>query len=193
MNNIHEYSEFKLTKEDNNITHLDLSIERNSNDLHQGFNRKLTQTGTTTHHTSNHPLEHKLAAYNFYVNSMMTLPITEQAKQQEWNIILTVAKYTGFLLQIIRKLKNKIILTTQKKVTLTQQKKWFTFIYHIPYTHKVTSLFKNTNLIVAFQTSSTIYNQLRNRIPLNKINSNGIYKLKYKTCNNSYTGQTGDQ
>jgi len=70
MNNIHEYSEFKLTKEDNNITHLDLSIERNSNDLHQGFNRKLTQTGTTTHHTSNHPLEHKLAAYNFYVNSM---------------------------------------------------------------------------------------------------------------------------
>ena len=27
-------------------------------------------------------------------------------------------------------------------------------------------------------------------IPLNKINSNDIYKLKCKTCNNSYVGQT---
>ena len=45
----------------------------------------------------------------------MTLPITGQAKQQEWNIILTVAKYNGFPLQIIRKLRNKILLKTQRK------------------------------------------------------------------------------
>jgi hypothetical protein len=32
---------------------------------------------------------------------MITLPITEQAKKQEWNIILTVAKNNGLSLQII--------------------------------------------------------------------------------------------
>jgi len=38
---------------------------------------------------------------------MITLPITEQAKQQEWNIILTLAKNNVFSLQTIHKLKTK--------------------------------------------------------------------------------------
>ena len=81
MNNIHTCSEFTLTDEENNITYLDLSIHRNNNDIHLCIYRKPTQTDT-----SNHPLEHKLAVYNFYINRMRKLPITEQAKQQEWNI-----------------------------------------------------------------------------------------------------------
>ena len=71
---------------------------------------EINQGHTTIHFTSNHPLEHKFAAYNFYINRKITLPITEQAKQQEWNIILTVAKNNGFPIQIIHKLKNKITL-----------------------------------------------------------------------------------
>ena len=52
---------------------------------------------------------------------MITLPITEKAQQQEGNFILTTAKNNGFPLQIIHKLKNKIILKTQKTgVTPTQ-------------------------------------------------------------------------
>jgi hypothetical protein len=46
---------------------------------------------------------------------MTTLAIIEQAKQQEWNIILTVAKNNGFSLQIIHKLQNKIIHKTHTK------------------------------------------------------------------------------
>ena len=63
--------------------------------------------------------------------------------------------------------------------------------YHSPVIHKVTNLFKNTNFNISFQTNNTIYNQLHVRIPLNKINSRDVYKLKYTTCNNSYVGQTG--
>jgi len=36
----------------------------------------------------------------------MTPPTTKQAKQKEWNIILTIAKNNVFPLQIIHKLKN---------------------------------------------------------------------------------------
>jgi hypothetical protein len=32
---------------------------------------------------------------------VITLPITDQVKQQEWNVILAVAKNNGFSLQII--------------------------------------------------------------------------------------------
>jgi len=40
---------------------------------------------------------------------------TEQARQQEWNSIHTMAGNNGFPLQIIRNLKNKLIPKTQKK------------------------------------------------------------------------------
>jgi hypothetical protein len=83
MNNIHKCSEFKLTEEENNnITYLDLSINRNNNDLHIRIHRKPTQTYTTIYFIPNHPLEHKLAAYNFYINRMIALAIREQTKQQ---------------------------------------------------------------------------------------------------------------
>jgi len=69
---------------------------------------------------------------------MITLLITGQAKQQEWNIILTIAKNNGFPLQIIHKLKNTIILKTQKtKVTptKTQETKKMGHLHITPSTH----------------------------------------------------------
>jgi len=55
---------------------------------------------------------------------MITLPITEQAKQQEWNLILTIARNKGFPLQIIHNLKNKLMLKLQQtKVTTTQKQR----------------------------------------------------------------------
>jgi hypothetical protein len=40
------------------------------------------------------------------------LPITKQAKQQEWNVIRTIAKNNGFPLYIIHNLRNKLITKT---------------------------------------------------------------------------------
>jgi len=100
------------------------------------------------------PLEHNLAAYTVHINRMITLPITQQAKQQEWNIILTIPRNNGFPLQIIHNLKNKLMLVTQQTTaipTQTQLKKnWVTFTYESPLIHKVTNLFKHTNLNLAF-------------------------------------------
>ena len=116
--------------------------------------------------------------------------ITEQARQQEWNIILPIARSNGFPLQIIHNLKNKLILKKQETLTQTQWKKWITFTYYSPLIHKVINLFKSTHLNIAFQACNTIYNQLCDRTPLNKINSSRIYKLQCKTHNKSYVGQT---
>jgi len=96
MNSLHRYLEFKTMEEENNINYLVISIHRHNNNLNLGVYRKPPQTDTTIHFTSNHPLEHKPAAYTFYINRMITLPITEQAKQQEWNTVLTIAENNGF-------------------------------------------------------------------------------------------------
>jgi len=176
-----------------NINYLDLTIHRHNNNLSLGIYRKPTLTDITIHFTSNHPLEQKLAAFIFYINRMITPPITEQAKQREWNTILTIAKNNGFPLHIIHNLRNKLIAKTQQTLfTQTQQKKkWIKYTYHIPLIHKITKLFRHTNINIAFRDTNTIYKQLSNKIIQNKISSSGIYKLKCNTCNNSYVGQTG--
>ena len=55
---------------------------------------------------------------------MITLPITEQAKQQEWNTILTIAKNNRFPSHVIHNLRNILITKTQHTFTAqTHQKK----------------------------------------------------------------------
>jgi hypothetical protein len=101
---------------------------------------------------------------------MLSTPITEQAKQLEWNTISTIANNNGFPLRIIHNLKNKIVKTQNKENSSapTQRKPLNTFTYHSPPISKATNLFKRTNINTAFQTSNTIYNQLHDRTPQTK-------------------------
>jgi hypothetical protein len=77
-NNIDKHFQFKLPTEENNlINYLDLSSYRNNSDVELGIYRKPTSSNTTIHFSSNHPYEHKLAAFKYYINRMLTLPITK--------------------------------------------------------------------------------------------------------------------
>jgi hypothetical protein len=121
INSIHKYFEFKLTEEENqNINYLDLSIHRNNNNRQLGIYRKPTQRDTTIHFTTDHPLEHKLAAYNFNINRMLSTPITEQARKQERNTICNIAgnsitDYPQFKEQNNQETKNKKTPTQKQR------------------------------------------------------------------------------
>jgi len=66
MNNIDKHLALKLSEEENNtINYLDLFIHRNTNSNYIGIYRKPTYSYVTIQFSSNHPLEHKLAAFNF--------------------------------------------------------------------------------------------------------------------------------
>jgi hypothetical protein len=67
----------------------------------------------------NNPHEHKLAAFNHYINRMLTLPITKQLQQQEWKIIQTIARNNGFPIHVIHKLKKKLEAKKQTAATKT--------------------------------------------------------------------------
>ena len=69
-NDIDKLLEFKISEEENNtINNLDLSSHRNTNNIDLGIYRKTTHTDIIIQFSSNHPLEHKLAALNFYINN----------------------------------------------------------------------------------------------------------------------------
>jgi len=136
--------EFKISEEINNtLPYRDLSISRSNNNIELDIYRKPTYTDIMIHYTSNHPYNHKVAAFIFYINRMISMPITRQATNQEWHKILTMARNNGFPEHIIHELKKK--LTTNKiKVTQTnppqkQTNKWITFTFYGPPVHKVTN------------------------------------------------------
>ena len=89
-----------------------------------GYTKKPTSADITIHYTSNHPWEHKKAAYTYYINRALTLPITEQARVQEWLNISSMAKTNGFPKKFIQEMKDREIekLTRQDNGKQEKQK-----------------------------------------------------------------------
>jgi hypothetical protein len=113
--------QFKISTETKNtINYLDLLIHRNNNNnITIGIYRKPTETDTVIHITSNHPYEQTLSAFYYYINRLIILPITEKSKQNEWEIILAIARNNGYPINIIQKLKPKL---TNKEENKNQNK-----------------------------------------------------------------------
>ena len=80
------------TEESNTINYMDINIHKNNNNIDVSIYRKSTCTDTTVLYSSNHPHEHKIAAFRYYINRMITLPITEKYKKEEWKTILAIAR-----------------------------------------------------------------------------------------------------
>ena len=95
---------------------------------------------------------------------MITLPITKQAQEQEWDKIFTIAQNSVFPKHTIHNLRKKLSANNKKKplgdtqqITQGEDKKWITFTYHSPLIRKVTNLFKQTKLNIALKSTSTTY------------------------------------
>jgi hypothetical protein len=85
INNIDQHIEFKLSNEEKRtINYLHLTINREINKVNLSLYRKPTYIDITIHASSNHPYDHRIAAFKYYINRMITMPITEQATKQEW-------------------------------------------------------------------------------------------------------------
>jgi hypothetical protein len=78
-----------------------------------------------------------------------------------------MARHNGFPTQKIINMEKKERAKNKDKRTNTNdtqerqvQKKWVTFTYHIPIIRKVTNLFNDTEIRIAFKATNTIHQQL---------------------------------
>ena len=76
---------------DNNVNFLDLSITRKPTSLRISIFCKSTTTDTIINLLSNHLLEHKMAAYQFLIRRMISLPLDREQQYKEWQHILHIA------------------------------------------------------------------------------------------------------
>jgi len=125
---------------------LALSITRKSTSLELDIYHKPTATDTTINFHSNHPLEHKLAAYRLFINRMLSLPLNEVQRHKEWISIKQTAR-NNIPIHLLTKLRRKI----QKKLnqphlptTSIQDTIWANFTHSSAHVRKITNLFKNT-------------------------------------------------
>jgi len=72
------------------------------------------------------------------------------------------------------------------------KKIWTTFTFHSPKIRKMTDLLKNTNIVIAFKTTTTSHHPIKPAAPtqLQEHEKSGIYKIICKTCHKAYVGQT---
>jgi len=104
MNSINTNLEFKIvTESDQSINYLDMTITRTSKDINIDIYRKPTNSNITVHQNSNHPQDHKDAAYRYYANRMKELPNTKQAISLERIRITEIARLNGYPKQYINK------------------------------------------------------------------------------------------
>jgi len=105
------------------INHLDLTISRNINRIGISVYRNPTNANITIQYTSNQPWDHKRAAFTHYINKELTLPITEQARTQEWENIFNKAQQNGFPIKVIQNIKEKEIAKQNKRPARKNEEK----------------------------------------------------------------------
>jgi hypothetical protein len=92
----------------------------------------------------------------------------------------------------ILRLYNKYKLRKNKtEDTTKKQQKWISFTYIGHYIRKVTKLFKDTNIKIAYRTTSITGKLLNEKQKMNPYEQSGIYKLACQSCHKAYIGQTG--
>ncbi len=138
-------------------------------------------------------MEHKTAAFSYYISRMHSLPLTPNEKQIT---IQTIAKNNGFHTTFIKRLNQQIQRNQNNKdptnnAQLTKKIR-ATFAYYSPLVRKITNMLKHTHIQIAFKTTNTIQQLTQNTShhKSTEQEKSGIYKLKCNTCKLSYTGQT---
>jgi hypothetical protein len=131
-----------VLESNNQISFLDLLIIRTSQQLEIDLYRKPTTTDTAINYLSYHPMEHKLAAYGYYIEWMLNLPLNLTRQLREWQTIFHIATSNNFPITLLHKLKQQI----QHKIAKlppTKNSENSTFAFSSPHIRKITNLFKH--------------------------------------------------
>lgn len=178
----------------NSINFLDLKITNHKNKIEFGIFRKETYTDNIIHAESNHPMQHKLAAFRHMINRLQATPLNKFEYKKELNIIMQIAINNGYSPKIIHKLikniksKKKINRPTENN---NKKEKWASITYTGKEMYKFKRFFKQYGVNIAMKTNNTIKYKLNNNIEKrDKYNQSGVYLLECE-CEAKYIGQTG--
>ena len=128
----------------NTINFLDLSITKLEHRHKFSIYRKPTTTDTLINNTSNHPIQHKLAAFRTMIHRLNNIPLDEIDYKDELNTVKYLAESNGYDRTIVSKLLHK---TQNKQPAKTENNKFITLTYINKQTEKIAHKFKKACLL----------------------------------------------
>ncbi|XP_017467814.1 PREDICTED: uncharacterized protein LOC108360137 [Rhagoletis zephyria] len=193
LNDQHTNINFTMDKEnEGKIKYLDITIKINkvTNKCEFGIYRKPTATDTIIHNTSNHPQQHKNAAFRHLITRLERTPLEKEAYSKELNTIYAIAENNGYRKGLVNKIRRET-KTKKSNKKENNEKAWAVLTYTGKTSYKLAKVFQKYNINTAFRTKDNVGRILRNSAneedPLDK---QGVYKLTCE-CQHSYIGQTG--
>ena len=190
---------FTMENECNNaINFLDINIHKGIDKFNFNIYRKPTTTDTIIPQDSCHPLQHKYATINYFINRMNNYHLNTQRKEQEINTVKQILVNNNFnnikFNSMINKQHKNCNKTEPNNKPDHNKHKWVTFTYIGKETYTITKLFNKLPINIAYKTNNTIgklLNDTESRKTEEKLDSSGIYRLSCPDCNMKYIGQTG--
>jgi hypothetical protein len=119
--------------------------------------RKLTFTDTVIPYTSKHPFQHKYAAIRYLHNILHTYQLHNEEYNHEINFTHNILYNTSFPIQPLRPPKIKHEQAVHSEIP---KYKWATLTYKGKETTYITTIFKHTNLKIAYCTNNSIQENL---------------------------------
>lgn len=202
INSVHPKIKFTLEIENNkSINFLDLTITNVNNRHHFAVYRKPSHTGVIIHQSSFHPLQHKLAALNSFINRAIDIPLTLEARETEFKIIKQIAQTHNISLKIVDKLIHKKLLKNLANNAYlpfdythinrnNNNKKYFSLTFNGPISYKIQRIFSRHNITIAFKSRDTLGTLfVNNKDKIDPLLNPGVYQLTCE-CGLKYIGKT---
>lgn len=197
INTLHPKIKFTFEREENNsINFLDLTITKTGDRLSFNIYRKKTFTDVTIPSDSQHPLSHKLAAYNSMVHRAHSIPMSHDNFSKEIRTIKTIAINNGYDVDLIDKLVKKkqqnLVLAAVFPSSPNEAKTYRSFSYFGVGSGKIQQILKNNGIHLAYKAPTTVGRILfNNKQKIDKLAKSGVYRLSCGECEGVYIGQTG--
>jgi len=175
------------------INFLDLTITRQQTNHQIDIYRRPTTTDTTINFLSNHPKEHKMAAFRYHISRMYSFPLAPEKETKRMEINTTNSQKQQVPTKSSTEIKPTNITKTGHIQTEEREDKNVDNIHLMqPSKKKITIFFKHANIGIAFR-NTNILQQLTNPKILNQTPEkykSTFYELTCNTCHRSYIGQT---
>jgi hypothetical protein len=179
-----------------------LTLHRLPTGVFASIYRKPTASGNLIPFESCHPSEHKLAGINYLVNRIVAYPIPESEKENEICISQQIANNNGYLHIDVAKLVKDKLKNHNKRENKPEvdneavTKKWSSLTYIGKQVNPIATTLRKFNVNVAFKSRNTLgkwlkHKQANSNTASEKYEACGVYKIKCRSCQNAYIGQTG--
>jgi hypothetical protein len=191
------------------IPFLDIMLSVNGEKISFDIYRKPQHVQRYIPSHSNHPMIHKMAAFDTMIHRLCNTPLTTEKFNREFAYITETAAINGYgkgeIENLLKKHKHKAKIKTMTtlipdrsdriKKTKTYNGRERTIFVELPFfppaTDRIQKILKNHN-INSYYTSKgnlkDIIGSLKDVIPTNE--KSGIYEVSCATCDDKYRGQT---